>query len=285
MLTTQPGTDHGPPVATTELGEARDADGALTPDEEEVQPLAASAFSLQTVDVGLRLLDRAVRAPGEKPGHLGARAQLQEVSRVVGATGYLLGGDYALFGAWPAETLSALRNLEAATWLRGNVDRWTARIKPPDDAGLARAIEDCRGALGDDLSDWLGTLDEQTVQSGARFCHASPASDMSSFLPEPESGEADLLRDVSDRRVVFGHTHLQFRRMRPDGIELINPGSVGMPLDGDPRAAYALLHPDGLIEPRRVGYDHQASAAAVRERFGEAEWALRSERRLRFSQP
>ena len=50
------------------------------------------------------------------------------------------------------------------------------------------------------------------------------------------------------------------------GIELVNPGSVGMPFDGDTRAAYALLHDDGRIEHRRVAYDHAASAARVRAR-------------------
>ena len=44
----------------------------------------------------------------------------------------------------------------------------------------------------------------------------------------------------------------------------MNPGSVGMPFDGDPRAAYALVHDDGRIEHRRVGYDHLASAERVR---------------------
>ena len=52
------------------------------------------------------------------------------------------------------------------------------------------------------------------------------------------------------------------------GIELVNPGSVGMPFDGDPRAAYALLHDDGRIEHRRVAYDHLGSAERVRS-FGE----------------
>jgi diadenosine tetraphosphatase ApaH/serine/threonine PP2A family protein phosphatase len=67
--------------------------------------------------------------------------------------------------------------------------------------------------------------------------------------------------------LVFGHTHLPFRRRSRDGqIELVNPGSVGMPFDGDTRAAWAILHPDGRIEHRRVGYDHEATAAASRER-------------------
>ena len=76
---------------------------------------------------------------------------------------------------------------------------------------------------------------------------------------------------MTERRLVFGHTHLPFWREGPGGVELVNPGSVGMPFDGDPRAAYALVHDDDRVEHRRVEYDHLASAAAVRERF-EGAW-------------
>ena len=57
-----------------------------------------------------------------------------------------------------------------------------------------------------------------------------------------------------------------------DGIELLNPGSVGIPLDGDHRAGYALLAPNGTVELRRVEYDWRASARALRERYDDAEW-------------
>ena len=52
----------------------------------------------------------------------------------------------------------------------------------------------------------------------------------------------------------------------------MNPGSVGLPFDGDVRAAYALVADDGELELRRVEYDHERTAAAIRERmpgFGE----------------
>jgi diadenosine tetraphosphatase ApaH/serine/threonine PP2A family protein phosphatase len=61
---------------------------------------------------------------------------------------------------------------------------------------------------------------------------------------------------------------VQFHREGPNGIELLNPGSVGMPWDGDHRAAYAVVH-GGRIECRRVEYDWQASVDAVRARVGE----------------
>ncbi len=69
--------------------------------------------------------------------------------------------------------------------------------------------------------------------------------------------------------MVFGHTHLQFTREGPEGVVLTNPGSVGIPLDGDHRAAWAIVHGDGRVELRRTAYDHQASADAVRRRLGE----------------
>jgi diadenosine tetraphosphatase ApaH/serine/threonine PP2A family protein phosphatase len=75
---------------------------------------------------------------------------------------------------------------------------------------------------------------------------------------------------VTTWRLVFGHTHLPFIR-QSGPVELVNPGSVGMPFDGDPRAAYALVADDGRIEHRRVAYDHLASAERVRS-IGER-WA------------
>jgi diadenosine tetraphosphatase ApaH/serine/threonine PP2A family protein phosphatase len=164
------------------------------------------------------------------------------------------------------------------------VDRWTAFPDDLPDAGLAEAVAACRAELGEAAAAELGALPEQVVLDGTRYCHASPRSDMRSFMPDAAQDEDELLAGSAERRIVFGHTHLAFSRVRPDGIELLNPGSVGMPLDGEPSAAYALIREDGAIERRRVSYDHAASAAAVRERFGEAEWALRSERRLRTAQ-
>jgi diadenosine tetraphosphatase ApaH/serine/threonine PP2A family protein phosphatase len=92
---------------------------------------------------------------------------------------------------------------------------------------------------------------------------------MDSFYPEPQDTDAERLMGVEARRVVFGHTHLQFARPGPGGIELVNPGSVGIPLDGDHRAAYAVVHDGGEVELRRVDYDWRAVAREVRATVGE----------------
>ena len=185
-----------------------------------------------------------------------------------GAERYLLGGDYALFGPWPAETVARLHDLDA-TWIRGNGERWTARPgDAPENEVVQGAIEASRAELGGGLIDELFALPEQYAAGDARYCHASPVSDLRSFFPEPAEDEAELLGGVFEDRLVFGHTHLQFRRRsEAGGTELVNPGSVGMPFDGDPRAGYALVADDGEIELRRVAYDHGRSAEAVRDRF------------------
>jgi predicted phosphodiesterase len=186
---------------------------------------------------------------------------------------YLLGGDLAPFGAWPAETVGRLRDLDDAVWIRGNTERWL--VEPlPDDQPMAAAVQACRDDLGDALADELGALPENArIDATTMAWHGSPVSDMQSFRPEPADDEAELLEGVTDARLVFGHTHLQFQRPAVrDGIELLNPGSIGIPLDGDHRAAYALIAPDGTVERRRVEYDWRASAQALRDRYGDAEW-------------
>src|SRR4051794_11642931 len=201
-------------------------------------------------------------------GNLPALEAVLIDARAAGATRYVLGGDYAMFGPWPRETVERLREIEPAQWIRGNVDRWTANPADAPDHPLPQsAIAACRDALGDELVEELGALPEQLVIDGVRYCHGSPVSDVKSFLPEPAADEPELLGDATERMVVFGHTHLPFEREGPAGIELVNPGSVGIPLDGDTRAAYALLHDDGRVEHRRAEYDAGASATALRDRF------------------
>jgi putative phosphoesterase len=180
---------------------------------------------------------------------------------------FLLGGDYATAGAWPKETVERLAELPRATWIRGNADRWLVDrhdAPAPIDAIAERTAE----VLGEELVKTLYGLPESVVIGDTLFCHASPQSDMKSFLPEPADHDAELLMGVETRRVVFGHTHIAFEREGPAGIQLVNPGSIGMPWDGDHRASYAVLD-DGVVRHRRVEYDWRAAVAAVRERVGE----------------
>ena len=205
-------------------------------------------------------------------GNLPALEAVLDDARAAGAERYLLGGDYAVFGGWQAETVARLRELPDAVWIRGNVDRWAA-TEAPDGEPARSGVEGCRALLDAATIAQLGALPESAdLGAGTRAWHASPKTDLASFWPEPGDDELELLEGVEDRRLVFGHFHVSFDRIGAHGIELVAPGAVGIPLDGDHRAAWALMHDDGRIERRRVAYDHAASAARVREVAAGAPW-------------
>jgi len=215
-------------------------------------------------------------------GNLPALEAVLDDAAARGASAWLLGGDVAAFGAWPAETVARLRELGEATWIRGNTERWLAdRSDLPADQPMHRAALACREVLGDALADELAALPEQAqVAPSTLAVHASPVSDMRSFAPQAAPEDADLLAGVDARRLVFGHTHLPFERHAGD-VELVNPGSVGMPFDGDHRAAYALLDPADGVRHHRVAYDHAESAAELERHFGDEPWVRLVAARLR----
>jgi diadenosine tetraphosphatase ApaH/serine/threonine PP2A family protein phosphatase len=177
-----------------------------------------------------------------------------------GADRYLLGGDYGTPSPAPHETLERLRALPNTTWIRGNGERWLR--EPPEIPEVLEAYEKFEGTMTEQEIEWLFSLPERAELDGALYVHGSPLSDVDSFAPEPGDDEERLLAGVSDRTIVFGHSHQQFRRPGPDGTDLVNPGSVGMPLDGDVRAAWAVW--TGDFEFRRTEYDVERAAAAYR---------------------
>lgn len=195
-------------------------------------------------------------------GNLPALEVVLADARGAGADRWLLGGDFASWSPWPRETIVLLRSLDDSTWIRGNGERWL-REPPLDRPEIGEALAEADSGLGADEG-WLYSLQTQVSLDGVLYVHGSPLSDVDSFASEPEAGEEQMLAGVRDRTVVFGHSHLQFRRSGPDGTDLLNPGSVGMPLDGDRRAAYALRADDGEFELRRVEYDVERAAAAWR---------------------
>ena len=201
-------------------------------------------------------------------GNLPALEPVLAEADAAGVDRYLLGGDYGTPSPWPSETLSRLRELPNATWIRGNGERWL-REPPLDRPEVMEAYDVFRGSFPDEEVDWLYALPPQAELDGIIYVHGSPLSDVESFAPQREEGEERMLAGVRGRTIVFGHSHQQFRRSGPHGTDLVNPGSVGMPLDGDVRAAWATW--DGDFEFRRTEYDHGRAAAAYRDLPGPGE--------------
>ena len=93
-------------------------------------------------------------------------------------------------------------------------------------------------------------------------CHSTPVSDTPIYTRITPEGElVELLGSVAADVLVCGHTHMQYDRRLSTGLRVVNPGSVGMPYEGQRGAYWAVLGPD--IELRRTVYDVEAAVAAV----------------------
>jgi predicted phosphodiesterase len=200
-------------------------------------------------------------------GNLPALEAVLAAAEAEGVDRWLLGGDYGTPSPWPLETLDRLQALPDATWIRGNGERWL-REPPLDRPEVMESYQLFTGGLPEETVEWLYGLPVQAEVDVVLFVHGSPLSDVESFAPQPEPDEERLLAGVRDRPVVFGHSHRQFRRPGPLGTELLNPGSVGMPLDGDTRAAWALRAEDGAFDFRRTEYELERALDGFRRLGG-----------------
>ncbi|MFB6077683.1 MAG: metallophosphoesterase [Halarchaeum sp.] len=173
----------------------------------------------------------------------------------------LCAGDVVGYNPWPGECVETLREVPT---VMGNHDRMVSSDRNFGVNGMAAAgISYAREALDADQRAWVDGLPRQRVACDGRVkvVHDHPRHRDHYTYPGEFSG--DLLGD--EDVLVLGHTHVQAHERFDEGV-VVNPGSVGQPRDGDPRAAYAILDIDDLsVDERRVEYDVEAVVDAVRE--------------------
>ena len=111
-------------------------------------------------------------------------------------------------------------------------------------------------ALGPDERRYLLQLPLTTrfTVEGRRFLlvHGTPRDPLDEYLMKDPEGWAKRLKGIDADVVCVGHSHMQFN-LRVGKTVVLNPGSVGQPRDGDPRAAYAVID-DSKIELKRIDY-------------------------------
>ncbi|WP_435184127.1 metallophosphoesterase family protein [Halobellus sp. EA9] len=172
-------------------------------------------------------------------------------------------GDVVGYNPWPAECVAAVRERAIPT-VMGNHDRAVASGTAFRFNSMAAAgVDYAREELDDDALAWLADLpDDRTVlDDRMKLVHGHPDDPDRYTYPEEFSARMLGSEDV----LVTGHTHVQGHEVFDEGI-VMNPGSVGQPRDGDPRAAYAVVDLDDLaVEERRVEYDVDRVADAVTE--------------------
>jgi predicted phosphodiesterase len=207
-------------------------------------------------------------------------------------------------GIDPSGCLALLKGCEDVACLKGNaelylltpeLDRFSKR-----DEHLYRSVIDLlrwwQARISDEDVAWMQRWPDLLLWNGAYLAHDSPvdrlhpegwhvpdvenkyqelcyhARGITSNMPDPEMDR--LLRLMEERAVstVFcGHTHVPFCRQIADRL-ICNVGSVGMPLDGDPRSSWVLVEKgaDGqhAVTIRRVSYDVERIQHMVDETQG-----------------
>lgn len=199
---------------------------------------------------------------------------LSAVLKDAGSVDHVLcAGDTVSYGPEPRATIATLRERGAIT-VRGNHDHAVASGADPKASPakqpLALGMRDwTRSQLDPAETAWLARLPLHLTWEvgGTRFAivHATPRDPLYDYhLRADASAEfiGELAAGIDADVLVAGHTHWPLLRACGD-LQIVNPGSVGQPLDGDPRAAYAVWE-DGEILLRRAEYDQAAALAAVK---------------------
>lgn len=180
-------------------------------------------------------------------------------------------GDLVEYGPAPAPCIEWARTHALAS-IRGNHDHAVAQRVPGNPTSGFRALAAATRSLAlEQLKPtyikYLSRLPlTRTLEiDGHRFflVHATPRDPLDEYLPpDPELWE-QRLADVDADFVCVGHTHLpmdlQLERKR-----VINPGSVGQPRDGDPRASYVVID-RGEVQFHRVTYDIDLTVQQLRD--------------------
>jgi predicted phosphodiesterase len=211
-------------------------------------------------------------------GNMTALEAVLASGRTQGFDATLVLGDLVGYGAEPNEVIRCIQELQPAAVIRGNHDKVAAGIDDAEEFNaVARdAVSWTIDALTPDYRQWLADLPAGPVDVDdlIEICHGTPYDEDAYVFDE-----LDALRalESADRRLcLFGHTHVPVAFVRSgEGLDvmtgaglpvttvaleaasryLVNPGSVGQPRDGDPRAACALVDTESQrVELWRIAY-------------------------------
>jgi diadenosine tetraphosphatase ApaH/serine/threonine PP2A family protein phosphatase len=196
-------------------------------------------------------------------------------------------GDLVGYGGDPNAVVETIQALKPTAIVRGNHDKVSCGLEQADgfNAVAKSAAKWTLDVLTPEHREWLCALPEgpQIVDDIVEICHGSPFDEDAYIFDETDAVRA---LKVSTRQLcLFGHTHYPVAfelsaqsldslgsasasemqiQMKPGSKYLVNPGSVGQPRDGDPRAAYAIVDTTlSRIELYRLKYAVEEAQAKV----------------------
>jgi predicted phosphodiesterase len=192
-------------------------------------------------------------------------------AKVRGFDETLVLGDLVGYGADPNAVVERVQSLRPIAIVRGNHDKVACGLEQAEgfNAVAKSAAHWTLEVLKPEYREWLAALPEGPLQVDAvvEICHGSPFDEDAYIFDELDAVRA--IRTAMRPLCLFGHTHYPMTfQLTAESLDtigpasagdvhlpliegcqyLLNPGSVGQPRDGDPRAAYAIVD----IEERRV---------------------------------
>ena len=205
-------------------------------------------------------------------------------------------GDTVGYGPRPNECCDLVRD-RAAHCLVGNHDLVVLgelTVNEFNDEAAAAAIWTAEVLTAESRA-FLASLKPYGEVEGVDLFHASARDPVWEYVLTEEAAKATL--ELSGAPLVLvGHSHIALAitaeddrldggpapggsKITLDGRRLLNPGSVGQPRDGDPRAAWVLLDfEERFAEFHRVPYSIERTQAEMRERGLPQALAARLER-------
>jgi len=218
-------------------------------------------------------------------GNRHALEAVLEAARAEGPDAIWCLGDLVGYGADP-DACVALTREHAHLCLAGNHDLAVTGALPVDEFSprAAAAVEWTQGTMAPENVTYLRGLRPSDQREGLGLYHASPRDPIWEYVLSPLLAELSLSA-MPERVGLIGHSHVALAFTRPpdgpvsgerrypddevdlggDSGWLLNPGSVGQPRDGDPRAAWLLLDLDRERATwRRTEYDIEGAATAIR---------------------
>jgi putative phosphoesterase len=179
-------------------------------------------------------------------------------------------GDLVDYGCQPVPVIDWVRR--NAVCVRGNHDHAVAQNIATHGvtgfkylSGVTRPVSrerisesDCRFLARLPVTKYL-SIDGKTFL----LVHATPRDPLDEYAGADQEFWRRRLQRVEADVVCVGHSHQAFE-LEIDGVKIINPGSVGLSRDGDPRASYVIWE-NGSAAFKRVEYDVEQTVRAVED--------------------
>jgi putative phosphoesterase len=169
-------------------------------------------------------------------------------------------GDVAGYYCMINECIDLLRE-HGVVHIMGNHDSYLLNHQPcPRSLSASICLEYQQKNILEKNLNWLRTSPVSLSREGMSMIHGGWNDPLEEYLYEVDR---DYFTDIEGEIFLSGHTHIQCLK-HLSHKKYCNPGSVGQPRDGDPRAAFAIIA-DGEIITRRVGYDIDAMGVQMKK--------------------